>query len=233
MNLWQAFTPTTIVSDLKSLTVKQISFLLIMLVTMIGLSLYWEDSLVGIVAGITGVTCVFLVNTRKLSNFAWGTVNAILYGYVAYTASYYGDTMLNWMFYLPIQFIAAHYWSKNMDKGAVISRKLPFSNLYKYATLTIVTCFLYSLVLQQLGGKLSTVDATTTVLSFLATFLMVKGYREQWLCWITVNVLSIAMWYISSAETGTGYGVLIMWVMFLANSVYGAYTWFKGSEESL
>lgn len=230
MNLWQAFNPTTIVSDLKSLNVKQAGFLSAMLITMVGLSFYWGDSVVGVVAGVTGVTCVFLVNLRKLSNFAWGAVNAVLYGYVAYSANYYGDTMLNWMFYLPIQFIAAHYWSQNMEGGEVISRKLSFNNLYKYAILAVIVCSSYSIVLEQLGGKLSGVDATTTVLSILATFFMVKGYREQWLCWIAVNTLSIAMWYINSQETGAGYGVLVMWVMFLANSVYGVYTWFKNSK---
>lgn len=229
MSFTQAFSPTTIAKDLLSLNKKQILFLSSMVVTMVCLSIYWEDSWVGITAGVSGVVCVFMVNMRKISNFFWGVINCTLYGYIAYTAQYYGDTTLNWLFYLPIQFIGAYFWSQQMSKGSVTSKKVSRRSLVFVLVMTLMTCFIYSLVLEYLGGSLSGVDASTTVLSVVATYLMVKGYREQWLCWILVNLLSIYMWIVASLGSGEGYGVLIMWVMFLLNSLYGTYTWFKNS----
>ncbi|AGH32133.1 PnuC-like nicotinamide mononucleotide transport [Vibrio phage 11895-B1] len=231
MEMIKAFTPSTIIKDLTSLTVGQVSFLSAMLVTMLGLSLYWQDSMVSMVSGVTGVICVFLVNMRKLSNFFWGFINCSLYGYVAYTASYYGDTMLNWVFYLPIQLVGAYMWSAQMNGNEVVSRKIKSLNtLFVLLAGSITTVLVYSQALQMIGGKLSIVDATTTTLSVLATYFMVKGYREQWVCWIVVNILSIYMWVQNFITNGDGYGVLIMWVMFLTNSVYGCYTWFKASK---
>lgn len=231
MQMLHAFKPTTIISDFKSLTTFQSLFLVSMIVVMLGLSYYWQDSAVSVVSGVTGVICVFMVNMRKLSNFAWGVINCTLYGYVAYTASYFGDTMLNWLFYLPIQFIGAYMWSKQMQDDVVMSRKVESKQtLLVIATFTIATVLIYSQALSYMGGKLSIVDATTTTLSILATYFMVKGYREQWVCWIIVNVLSIYMWTVNFLANGDGYGVLIMWIMFLTNSLYGCYTWFKASK---
>ncbi|HHB9680552.1 TPA: nicotinamide riboside transporter PnuC [Vibrio cholerae] len=227
----KAFTPQTIINDLKSLSLRQMLFLFGMIGTMLGLSLYWQDTLISMVSGVTGVICVFLVNMRKLSNYFWGFINCALYGYVAYTAQYYGDTMLNWMFYLPIQIIGAHMWASQMSNEDMVSRKI--TSLKTLALLTIgsiITVIVYSQGLSLVGGELSSVDATTTTLSILATYFMVKGYREQWVCWIIVNLLSIYMWVQNALVSDTGYGVLIMWAMFLTNSIYGCYTWFKASK---
>lgn len=231
MNLTKAFSPSMVITDLSSLSKTQVGFLLTLLITMSGLSYYWQAGVIETMAGITGVTCVFLVNMKKLSNFLFGFINCLLYGYVAYQASYYGDTMLNWMFYLPIQLIGAYYWAKSMEGGEVVSRKITSVKvLSTLAVVTMLTVFAYSTLLSLIGGSLSTVDATTTTLSVLATYFMVKGYREQWVCWIIVNILSIFMWVQSYLIDGEGISVLIMWVMFLVNSVYGCYTWFKSTK---
>lgn len=231
MEMLKAFMLPTIINDFKTLSYKQLSFLGAMIVTMLGLSFYWQDNTISIISGVTGVVCVFMVNMRKLSNYFWGFINCALYGYVAYTASYYGDTMLNWMFYLPIQLIGAYYWAKDMDGEEVTCRKISsLRTLTIIASTTIITVFVYSQLLSLVGGKLSTIDATTTTLSVLATYFMVKGYREQWVCWIIVNVLSIYMWAINFMTNGDSISVLIMWVMFLTNAVYGCYTWFKASK---
>lgn len=37
-------------------------------------------------------------------------------------------------------------------------------------------------------------DSLTTVVSVIASMLYLLRYSEQWLMWVIVNVLSIAMW---------------------------------------
>jgi nicotinamide mononucleotide transporter len=234
INITKAFTPRIVISDLKSLLFQQMSFLFIMVGTMFGLSLYWQDNFISMVSGITGVICVFLVNMRKLSNYFWGFINCSLYGYVAYTAQYYGDTMLNWVFYLPIQFIGAYLWANHIVGGVMVSHKITnLKTLVMLVVGSIFTVLVYSHGLSLVGGKLSIVDATTTTLSILATYFMVKGYREQWICWIIVNTLSIYMWVENAIVSDSGYSVLIMWLMFLTNSLYGCYTWFKNSNKGI
>ena len=63
---------------------------------------------------ITGVICVVLVAKGNLYNYAFGIVNAIGYGTVAWQTGYYGDWLLNWFFFLPTQIFILIYcasWS--------------------------------------------------------------------------------------------------------------------------
>lgn len=228
-----AFNPIRIVNDLASLNIKQLGFLGVLLAAMVGLSMHWGDSPLGYLASVTGVICVFLVNMRKLSNYFWGVINVTAYGYVSYQASYLGDFTLNIFFYLPIQFIGAYMWATRMDTidSNVVARKITdFKTVITLALVSVVVTWAYSIVLGYLGGNLPLVDSTTTVLAVLASWFMVYGYREQWVVWIVINVLSIGMWAYRYTESGEGIAIMIMWCVFLANSIYGAYTWFKASK---
>ena len=49
---------------------------------------------------------------------------------------------------------------------------------------------------------------------------MILRYREQWLLWIALNILSIFLW----AETPAMY---LMYSAYLLNSLYGYYNWTK------
>ena len=48
--------------------------------------------------------------------------------------------------------------------------------------------------------------------------LMILRYREQWILWIALNILSIVLW----AENPSMY---LMFGAYLLNSVYGFYNW--------
>ena len=39
-------------------------------------------------SAISGIVCVVLVAKGKLSNYIWGTINCLTYGYVAYMSGY-------------------------------------------------------------------------------------------------------------------------------------------------
>ena len=88
-----------------------------LLLTILGLSLYWKDTFIGIVsATTTGVICVILTADGKRSSYVWGLINCVTYAYVSYLNGLYGETMLNLIYYVPIQFIGFYAWSKNLNK---------------------------------------------------------------------------------------------------------------------
>lgn len=70
------------------------------------------------------------------------------------------------------------------------------------------------------------VDSTSTVLSVVAMVLMAFRYVEQWYLWIIVNIVSIIMWLdVASTNEGQGVAILLMWVVFLLNAVFGLVNW--------
>lgn len=191
-------------------------------------------SLIGTICSITGVLCVVLVRKGKISNFAFGLINVITYIYLAYTWQLYGEVMLNGLYYLPIQFFGYFTWKKHMNNETktVKAKKMTLKQLLVLAIVSIVGVVGYAQILIYLGGNTPYLDSTSTVLSVIAQALMLLMFAEQWLLWIIVNVVSVAMWTIP-AMTGDAAAIsmVIMWAAYLINAIYGYVEWKKMAKE--
>lgn len=216
-----------IYNDIATLSTGRKSYLTGMLTIIVGLSLYWGDTWYGMLSAFSGVMCVVLVAEKRLSNFVWGLVNCALYGFISYKNGFFGDMTLNWLVYLPFQFIGFYLWNRSLqDNVEVKSNSLSIIDTLGLGLLTVFAVYIGQLVLVSYGGNHPWLDSFNVTFSLVATVLMTKRYAEQWLCWILVNLSGIAMW-INATMTNGGEGVatLIMWSAFLVNSVYGYYRW--------
>ena len=52
-----------------------------------GLSIYWHDSIIGIISATTGVACVVCTGKGKLSAYVFGAIDVVLYAIISYQAS--------------------------------------------------------------------------------------------------------------------------------------------------
>lgn len=189
---------------------------------------YWGDNWFGILSSVTGAMCVILTAKGYRSAFIVGIINCVTYATIAYGAKYYGDFMLNAFYYLPMQLIGWKVWSKNRNiTGEIKARSLTTTQSIKLIVVSVTAIIVYAIILNMLHGSLPIVDSTSTVLSVIAMMLSVKMYKEQWLLWIVINIVSIAMWVVSIQSGGTDYATLIMWCVYLANSVWGYVHWTK------
>lgn len=76
-------------------------------------------------------------------------------------------------------------------------------------------------------------DATSTVLSVIATILMLARYTEQWIMWVIVNVVSVVLWVMALMSGGEGaVTLLVMWIAYLFNSIYGYVNWRKMASKN-
>ena len=81
-----------------------------------------------------------------------------------------------------------------------------------------VSTFLFAQALRAAGGSSTNLDGLTTMITVAGQLLMILRYREQWILWIALNILSIVLW----AENPSMY---LMFGAYLLNSVYGFYNW--------
>lgn len=191
----------------------------------------WHDTWIGLTASLTGMLCVILTAKARVSSFYFGLVNILTYSYVAFQSKYYGDVMLNMLFFLPMTFPGIYYWRKNSkkDKGEkkVIIRSLPLGKKVLWLLVSILAIIDYGLFLKYLGGTLPFVDSLTTVFSIVATILLTKRFTDQWFYWIAVDVFSIIMWGYIFLRDGNQISMLVMWTAYLVNACYGYYNWKK------
>lgn len=193
----------------------------------LGLSIYWRDSIPGVISSLTGVWCVIFTGKGKRSSFIFGFINVLFYAYISWQAKYYGEVMLNLIYYFPMNFVGWFMWKKHMndETGEVKKDRLPLKKSIVVYTLTAAGIAVYGFILKRLGGNLPFVDSMSTVVSVTAQVLSVRRLTEQWVLWIVVDVITVIMWAVSFAQGGENIATLAMWSIYLINAVIMFIKW--------
>ncbi len=201
--------------------------------TVIGFTIYfgvtdqenqWWYILISSVAAIGGIFCVVLCAAGKKSQYYWGFINVVAYAVVAWISKYYGEVMLNALYFLPTQFVGMYFWKKhyNNKRDVVKCKKMSVQMMMVFLTVSAIFIWIYHIFLVQLGGKATWLDSASTTFSLIANVLMVLRYREQWILWIVVDIITVAMWVIAGDLIMT-----TMWAVYLLNACYGYIIWTK------
>lgn len=208
-----------------------------MIIAVIGFTLYFgiintENSILYLmidgVAAICGIFCVVLCAKGRKSQYIWGLFNVLGYVIIAWLNKYYGEVMLNALYYLPSQFVGYYLWNKHMQKDSeeVKGKKLNLKQSFIFLLFTIGGIFGYKVILDFLGGSGTLLDSASTIISVVANALMMMRYREQWLLWIIIDIITVIMWLMVG-----DYIMVTMWSVYLINAFYGYYNWTKMAKE--
>lgn len=207
----------------------EVSWLLFACALIIGLSIYWQDTLMGIISSTTGVACVVCTGKGKLSAYIFGLVNSVLYAIIAFQATLYGETMLNILYYVPMQFVGFHVWSKNMNVETHEVKKHHMKNRGRLLMVLVIALATvgYGFLLETMGDAMPFVDSFTTVSSVIAMIISVRMYAEQWWIWIAVDVFTVFMWACNFAVGNENIATLLMWMVYLGNAIFMCIRWEK------
>lgn len=224
---------TMLKNELKGWKKLEISWLLIACAVIAGLSIYWHDTVMGIISATTGVACVVCTGKGKLSAYVFGLVNCVLYAIISYKAKLYGETMLNALYYVPMQFVGFYIWSKHMNETTNEVEKKHMTNKVRLLWLLVMVAATvgYGLILKQLGDAMPFVDSFTTVSSVVAMIVSVKMYSEQWWIWILVDIFSVYMWWCNFQAGSDNMATLLMWVVYLGNAIIMCIKWEKEASK--
>lgn len=203
----------------------------------------YPTGIVGSIIAISGTICVALVGKGRISNYFFGVIQNVLYFWLSLQAVFYGEVMIS-VFYVLTQFWGLYTWRKNLTPAAssgaaadsatkteprdVLTRRIGVVGWLAILTILAAGTWLYGLLLQELNSNQPFIDSFTTVIAVIAQILMVYRFREQWLLWITLNLAQIVLW-LTSSEPGS-LDIVVMYIAFIFNSVYGWYNWSKLSK---
>lgn len=207
----------------------ELIWLVLSTVIMIVLSIIWGDSMLALISGITGILGVVLAAKGKISTYIFATINVAIYAWLTFNNHLYGEFMLNAFYYIPMNFVGFYLWSRHKDEesGDVEGKTLTMKQLVILLITVAVVVIVYWQILSHIGGQLALIDAMSTVFSVVALIMQVARYAEQWLLWIIVNVVSVVMWVLLLGKDPSAVTMVVMWVAYLFNSVYGYINWKK------
>ena len=198
------------------------------------LSILWQSSIFSFFVFLSGILCVVLVAKGNIWNYAFGLFNSVGYAWTSWQNGLYGEVMLNLLFFVPTGIIGWILWSKKTNHAIVQMRRMkgPFFSLVCAGCLAAPAAVGFWLAPLK-GQNPPYMDAFNVSASIAATILMMARYREQWALYIAINIAETAMWAIRWASGSTDAPAMaVMWFAYLVNSLYGLYTWNKGSRPS-
>lgn len=185
------------------------------------------DSPIGVICGIAGCICVVLTAKGKISSYAFNFLQMITYMIICWEAALYLE-FGEQVFYFIVCIYGVFAWKKNMKTNEdgteqVKAKKFKLWQWFAAAAIVIFSTGLLGYFgAEVLGSTMPYLDAMTVALAVIAQLLMVWRYREQWACWILIDVISLVM-FIALGN----WSMVAMYVAWTINAFYGWYNWTK------
>ena len=176
---------------------------------------------------MTGTICVLLVAKGKISNYFFGFIQTGVTMVLGFQAFLIGETMEN-VFYFVSQFLGIKEWKNNLNEDTHIVKTRKFTigqwmlTIWSVAALTALLGYTF----KHFNGTQPFIDAFTLILALVAQILMVYRFREQWLLWAVLNIVSIYQWIALNNMS-----LVAMYLAFLINTIYGYVNWSKQKKK--
>lgn len=168
--------------------------------------------LIEIAAVICGFINVVLIIRRSMWNYPFGLVMVALYGWIFFEVRLYSDTLLQ-VFFFVVQLFGIVWWIQGKDvNGELIVRRLSFKQYSVTAAAAIAgTLLLGGAMARWTDAALPYPDAAITSMSVLAQVLLARRFIENWILWIAVDVLAIAVYLAKDLHpTAVLYGIFLL-----------------------
>ena len=184
---------------------------------------------------VTGV--LYIIYEIRQKNFMWvvGIATSLAAMWVFFRQGLYASFGLN-TYYFVTAFIGLWHWRRdkkalkeNIDvkEDTIVLNRLSLKTVLASAVIVVIGSVLLSEGMSYLHEQgllaenpMSMLDSATTVLSAVATWWLVKSYREQWLLWIVADSMSVVL-----CATQQMWWMAALYLAYVAAAIYGLRYW--------
>ena len=189
-----------------------------------------REQYVTLAASVIGVTSLIFNAKGNPFGQILIIVFSLLYGYISYTFSYYGEMITYLGMTAPMAVIALVSWLRNPfngNKAEVEVNHLKGKEVVLMLLLTAaVTAIFYFILAAFHTANLipSTVSVTT---SFLAVYLTFRRSAFFAVAYAANDIVLIVLWILAALSDISYVSVVICFVVFFVNDMYGFVNWSK------
>ncbi len=185
------------------------------------------DDILTIIASLIGVTALIFVAKGYVIGQILTVVFAVFYGIISYYFRYYGEMITYLCMTAPIAIMAVVSWIKNPyeDTKVVKVSHVTKKQVLVMTILAIVTTIIFYFILKAMGNTnlfFSTISITTSFLASYLTFLRSPYYA---VAYSANDVVLIVLWTMATLEDRSYLPMILCFVMFLINDMYGFFNW--------
>lgn len=155
-------------------------------------------------------------------------VFSLLYGVISYTFSYFGEMITYLGMTGPMALFALISWLRNPYNGnraEVAVNRLRKRELVLMYALTALVTFGFYFILDHFDTANMIPSTLSVTTSFLAVYLTFRRSPYFALAYAANDVVLIVLWTMAAVEDICYLSVIICFVMFLVNDLYGFVSW--------
>lgn len=214
-----------------------------------GYDLSWIEA----VGTLSGLLCIWLASKEKVINYFFGIINVLLFAVIFYQIQLYSSLLLQ-IFFLLANLYGWYAWTR---QTAAQQTELQIRWLGTRAravwlaaaavAIVIMTLFIDALfgqfarlavsLLNQFGLKAQLPvlqpdaypfwDACMTILSVIAMIFMTRKWVENWILWVVINVISVAIFTLQGV-----YAMSIEYLILTLIAINGVRLWSSKASEN-
>lgn len=169
---------------------------------------------------IAAIIYVLLASIGNRYCFVFGLISSVIFVQICYSSRLYFETVIN-IYYVIMSFVGWYTWKS--VSGEIDIVKMNNRSFFGLLIISVLMALLLGFIVEEhTNADLPYLDAITTVLAVLATWMMVKKQLENWIVWIIADGLSIFMY--SSKDH---IPLSILFGIYSALAIYGYFNWKK------
>ncbi len=171
---------------------------------------------------------LFLLMKEKISCWYFGVTASVLSIYIFYSSKLYSEAIL-YVYYVVIGIYGYQLWSKNQkgEKALKVSTISLQSHVLIIVFGGVVASVLGYTFDNYSDASTPYLDATTTVFSFIASFLEARKILSSWLFWIFANLATMFLYARQDLNL-----YLLLTVVYFVFSIVGFREWRKSYRAS-
>lgn len=181
-------------------------------------------------ASLIGVTSLIFCAKGNPFGQILMIVFSTIYGIISFSFSYYGEMLTYIGMTLPMSVFSLVTWLKNPyenNKSEVKVDKLKKKDIILMLGLAIAVTVIFYFILKYFNTANLLPSTISVATSFIAAFLTFKRSPFFALAYAMNDIVLIVLWVLATKEDISYISVIICFVVFLFNDLYGFFNWLK------
>lgn len=214
-----------------------------------GYDLSWIEA----VGTLLGLLCSWCSSKEKIINYLFGLINATLFAVIFFQIQLYASLLLQ-MFFFGANIYGWYAWSRQTNNHQAVPhiRWLSLPKALVWAAVGTSGIALMAVNIDRVFAGLTQIaaammrglgisvqipalqpdafpfwDSAMTVLSIVAMILMTRKYVENWLLWVVIDVISVAIF----AYHGV-YAMALEYIILTLIALNGSWLWIKSARQN-
>lgn len=194
----------------------------------ISFCIFDRNNYLTLLASLIGVTSlIFNAKGNPLGQFLM-IIFSLLYGIISFTYSYYGEMITYLGMTMPMAVFALISWMKNPYKGNKAEVKVnhlsPKEWWIMWILATLITIGFYFIL--EYFHTANIIPSTFSVItSFVAVYLTFRRSPYYAIGYAANDIVLIVLWLLATIEDVSYMSVVVCFIAFLVNDVYGFINW--------